>query len=150
MDSYLFKTTFNFKTFAHLKIHMNNYNIFISILILNMDFKELDIISISFDEDNNNLFVTYSNNEIETVPKNDDTYFRMYDEWLLDQPMFISDIFKTQMRELFFVAKNNDEQSLNSLNTFFCESNKDQVLKFLTFMRKRDLTEEKKKWTVKN
>ena len=115
-----------------------------------MDFKELDIISISFDEDNNNLFVTYSNNEIETVPKNADTYDRMYDEWLLDQPMFISDIFKTQMRELFFVAKNNDGEALNSLNAFFCESNKDQVLKFLVFMRKRDLTEEKKKWTVKN
>ena len=115
-----------------------------------MDFKELDIISISFDEDNNNLFVTYSNNEIETVLKNADTYYRMYDEWLLDQPMFISDIFKTQMRELFFVAKNNDEESLNALNAFFCESNKDEVLKFLVFMRKRDLTEEKKRWTVKN
>jgi len=111
-----------------------------------MDYKELDITELNFE--NNNLLITYSNNEVEILPKNFDTYSKLYDDWLLDQPMFISDIFKTQMRDLFFVAKNNDINSLNSLNSFLSESNKDEVLKFITYMRKRDLTEEKKKWKI--
>jgi hypothetical protein len=93
--------------------------------------------------------ITYENDVIEIVNKNGGGYKKLYDAWLLEQPMFISDIYKTQMRDLNFAARNNQE-SINNLNNFLSESNHTEALKFITYMRKRDLTFERQKWTVIN
>ena len=93
--------------------------------------------------------ITYENDIEEIVNKNAEGYKKLYDAWLLEQPMFISDIYKTQMRDLNFAARNN-QTSLNNLNIFLSEDNYTEALKFITYMRKRDLTYEKQKWTVVN
>jgi len=93
--------------------------------------------------------ITYMNNVIEIVNKNAAGYKKLHDAWLLEQPMFISDIYKTQMRDLNFAARNN-QTSLNNLNLFFTPDNKEEALKFIIYMRKRDLTYERQKWTINN
>jgi len=93
--------------------------------------------------------ITYENDIEEIVNKNAEGYKKLYDAWLLEQPMFISDIYKTQMRDLNFAARNN-QTSLNNLNIFLSEDNYTEALKFITYMRKRDLTYEKQKWTIVN
>ena len=93
--------------------------------------------------------ITYENDVIEIVNKNGEGYKKLYDAWLLEQPMFISDIYKTQMRDLNFAARNNQE-CINNLNNFLSQENQEEALKFITYMRKRDLTFERQKWTVVN
>ena len=110
-----------------------------------MEYKELTIKSLSFDD--TKIYITYSNDSIETIIKNSESYLDLYDDWLLDNPMFISDKYKTQMRELFFAGKNNDIESINNLNNFLSEKNKEEALKFINYMRTRDLTDERKKWS---
>ena len=82
------------------------------------------------------------------IEKNKDGYKKLFDAWLIEQPMFISDIYKTQMRDLNFASRGN-ETSINHLNSFIKEENKAEVIKFITYMRKRDLTFEKSKWIKK-
>jgi len=94
------------------------------------------------------ISIEYENNNIEIVEKNKDGYRKLYDAWLKEQPMFISDIYKTQMRDLTFASRGN-ENALNDLNTFLSENNKEQATEFIIYMRKRDLTYEKSKWTKK-
>ena len=110
-----------------------------------MEFKELDIKFISINDDA--ITVTYSNDNIEIIPKTWESYLNMYNEWILDNPVFITDIYKDQMRHLFFAGENRDQNSINYLNTFFSDANKEEALKFIVYMRKRDLTNERKKWT---
>jgi len=89
--------------------------------------------------------IIYANNAKEIINKNQDGYKLMYDNWLVQQPMFISDKFKDQMRHIEFAARGNTKL-LSDLNNFFTDSNKINVIKFLNFMRERDLTYEKAKW----
>ena len=84
----------------------------------------------------------------QSVEKNKEGYRGLYDAWLKEQPMFISDIFKTQIRDLTFASRGN-EISLNQLNNFLSDENKEQAVKFIVYMRKRDLTFERAKWTKK-
>ena len=63
--------------------------------------------------------------------------------------MFISDIYKTQMRDLTFASRNN-QVALTQINKFLSETNKDEALKFITYMRKRDLTFERQQWWNEN
>jgi hypothetical protein len=93
--------------------------------------------------------ITYDNDIIEIINKNGEGYKNLYNAWLLEQPMFISDIYKMQMRDLNFAARNNQE-SINNLNIFLSENNYEEALKFITYMRKRDLTFERKKWNLLN
>jgi len=92
-----------------------------------------------------NIEITYMNNMKEVIEKNKDGYKKMYDGWLVEQPMFISDIYKIQMRDLFFASRGN-ATNINNLNNFFNDSNKTEVIKFLSYMRSRDLTFERDKW----
>ncbi len=94
---------------------------------------------------NDEIQITYMNDMIEVIGKNKEGYKKMYDGWLVEQPRFISDIYKTQMRDLFFASRGN-MTNINNLNNFFIENNKTDVLKFLTYMRSRDLTFERDKW----
>lgn len=108
-----------------------------------MEFPEEDVVDVSLTETDINI--VYQNGGNEIITKDKEGYKKMYDEWLLEQPMFISDIYKTQMRDLSFGSRNN-QASVDNLNKFFSESNKTEVIKFLNYMRKRDITFEKNKW----
>ena len=108
-----------------------------------MEFPEEDVVDVSLTETDINI--VYQNGGNGILTKDKEGYKKMYDEWLLEQPMFISDIYKTQMRDLSFGSRNN-QASVDNLNKFFSESNKTEVIKFLNYMRKRDITFEKNKW----
>jgi acyl CoA:acetate/3-ketoacid CoA transferase alpha subunit len=108
-----------------------------------MEFPEEDVIDVFLTE--TEIKIIYQNGGNEILTKDKDGYKIMFDGWLKEQPMFISDIFKTQMRDLSFGSRNN-QTSVNNLNNFFKEENKTEVIKFLNYMRKRDLTFEKQKW----
>jgi len=112
-----------------------------------MEYLENEITEIVFTH--NTITITYDNNEIEIVEKTKEGYKKLYDAWLKEQPMFISDIFKTQIRDLSFAYRNN-ETSFNQMNNFLTEANREQALAFIVYMRKRDLTFEKAKWTITN
>lgn len=90
--------------------------------------------------------IIYDNDTEETIQKNQEGYKILYDAWLVEQPMFISDIYKTQMRDLNFASRGN-QSSINQLNLFIVEENKTEVIKFINYMRNRDLTFERQKWT---
>jgi len=108
---------------------------------------EQDIKDIIFTD--TTIEITYNNDIIEIINKNAAGYKKLHDAWLLEQPMFISDIYKTQMRDLNFGSRNN-QTSLNNLNLFLSPENKEEALKFIIYMRKRDLTFERQKWTAIN
>jgi len=108
-----------------------------------MEYPEEDVVDVILTE--TEIKIIYQNGGNEILTKDKDGYKRMFDEWLKEQPMFISDIFKTQMRDLSFGSRNS-QTSVNNLNNFFSENNKTEVIKFLNYMRKRDLTFEKQKW----
>lgn len=112
-----------------------------------MEYLENEITDIVFTPET--ITITYDNNEIEIVEKTKDGYKKLYDAWLKEQPMFISDIFKTQMRDLSFAYRNN-ETSFNQMNEFLSEKNREQAFAFIVYMRKRDLTFEKAKWKIVN
>ena len=111
-----------------------------------MEYLENEVVSVTFDD--TSFIIIYDNGETETVMKNKEGYRSLYDAWLKEQPMFISDIFKTQIRDLSF-ASNGNVVSTNELNSFLSEENKEQAIKFIVYMRKRDLTFERAKWTKK-
>jgi hypothetical protein len=111
-----------------------------------MEYLENEVVTVSFDDTSFTLL--YDNGETEIVKKNKEGYRSLYDAWLKEQPMFISDIFKTQIRDLTF-ASNGNAVSTNELNSFLSELNKEQAIKFIVYMRKRDLTFERSKWTKK-
>jgi len=94
-----------------------------------------------------NIIITYENESMEKIPKNEEHYKAMYKLWLIPQPMFISDIFKQQLHDLGLYGLNSNSTCFNSLNAFFSNSNKANVIKFFTYMRNRDLTLDKLKWT---
>ena len=108
-----------------------------------MEYPEEDVVDVSLSDTDINI--VYQNGGNGILTKDKEGYKKMYDEWLLEQPMFISDIYKTQMRDLSFGSRNN-QASVDNLNKFFSESNKTEVIKFLNYMRKRDITFEKNKW----
>jgi len=110
-----------------------------------MEYLENEIKTIVFTPET--ITITYDNNEVEIVKKTKEGYMKLYDAWLKEQPMFISDIFKSQMRDLTFIKR---DESFNDMNKFLSEENKEQALKFIVYMRKRDLTYERSKWIKVN
>ena len=92
--------------------------------------------------------ITYETDVKEIITKNNIGYTNLYNAWIKENPVFISDIYKMEMRDLYYSSRNN-ELSISVLNNFFREENKENAKKFINYMRKRDLTEEKKKWTKK-
>lgn len=97
---------------------------------------------------NETIELTYENNKKEVVKKTKEGYKDLYNAWLKENPMFISDKFKTQMRDLTY-ASNGNATNLNDINNFLSENNKVKVIEFITYMRTRDLTFERSKWTKK-
>lgn len=89
--------------------------------------------------------IIYANDKTETIIKDSEGYKKLYTAWLVEQPMFISDIYKTQMRDLTFASRNTIPCVLQ-MNKFLSETNREEAVKFIEYMRKRDLTFERQKW----
>lgn len=92
------------------------------------------------------ISVTYENGEVENLPNDRETYVAMYNKWLINQPPFISDLYKVQMRNIILATINNNQKCINDMCAYFSVGNEEEAKKFLTYMRNRDLTEEKNKW----
>jgi len=102
------------------------------------------IVDISFDD--NKMNIAYDNGLTETLIIGKETYEKMYKEWLVEQPPFISDIYKINMNNIILASIHNNQKCVSDLNGFFVADNKDEVIKFIKYMRGRDLTQEKLKW----
>uniref|UniRef100_A0A6C0J517 Uncharacterized protein n=1 Tax=viral metagenome TaxID=1070528 RepID=A0A6C0J517_9ZZZZ len=99
--------------------------------------------------DNDNIVITYDNAVTETLPRAYETYKAMYDMWMVNEPVFISDKFKPTLNLLILI--NSDIKYVDKLNVFFVENNVENVKKFFIYMRGRKeyLAKEKLKWTSK-
>lgn len=97
-----------------------------------------------------NVIVTYENDAVETLTNTKDTYTAIYNHWIKDNPPFISDSHKLEMRNITLAAINNNEKCLSDLSAYFQSPNEETVKKFFTYMRKRPeiLPEKKAIWTV--
>jgi len=97
-----------------------------------------------------NIVVKYVDGATESYPNTLETYKLFHDKWLVKNPPFISDIYKTQMRDIILSTINKNQRSIESLNKFFSPPNEETVKKFLTYMRKRDdiLPAKRATWTV--
>jgi len=108
---------------------------------------ENSIVSINIVDEQINIL--YDNDMTETLMINKDTYKKMRDNWLIDQPPFISDKYKKQMNNIILSVIQNKQSCIDELKSFFTQDNIEEVEKFLVYMRNRDLTEEKSKWVKK-
>lgn len=108
-----------------------------------MEYLENEITDIVFTPES--ITITYDNDKIEIVEKTKEGYRKLYDAWLLEEPMFITDSYKTQMRDLAMSFR-KDDSSFNNLNAYLSQENKEEALKFIIYMRKRDLAFERAKW----
>ena len=119
----------------------------------NLSNLELEISNINSLE--NVLFIDYLNktdNSIlqERVELNEEYYLNIYDSFIKDVPVFISDKHKQILKHINFVKINKDKKvCIESLKNYF--SNSENAKKFLKYIRTRKDTilEEKSKWTVK-
>jgi hypothetical protein len=93
------------------------------------------------------IVILYDNDATEVLPISLETYANMRKEWLIDQPPFISDRYKSVMNNIILATIQKKASSINELAAFFTQENKDTVKLFLIYMRTRDLTAEKLKWT---
>jgi len=107
----------------------------------NINNKLVDIVFID-----NTMVITYDNEQTETLIVGKETYEKMYKEWLVEQPPFISDTNKQLMNSIILASIHNNQNCVETLNNFFVDNNKDNVIKFIKYMRGRDLTQEKLKW----
>lgn len=105
------------------------------------------IVSVSIVD--NEIVVSYDNNNKETIPLSRDSYTKMRNVWLIEQPPFISDRYKKQMNNIILASIQNKDKSISELSEFFSQGNEENIIKFFNYMRTRDLTEEKSKWTKK-
>jgi len=120
----------------------------------NLSNLELEISNINSLE--NVLFIDYLNktdNSIlqERVELNEEYYLNIYDSFIKDVPVFISDKHKQILKYINFVKINKDKKvCIESLKNYF--SNSENAKKFLKYIRTRKKTVlvEKSKWTVKN
>jgi hypothetical protein len=105
----------------------------------------------SVDLSNGNITVTYANGAIETLPNNKQTHHAMHEHWIRPNPPFISDKFKVEMRNLSLSCINGDQKCCCASEDFFSPPNEANVMKFLTYMRKRDsiIPQERTKWVKK-
>lgn len=108
---------------------------------------ENSIVSINIVDEEINIL--YDNDMTETLMINKDTYKKMRDNWLIDQPPFISDKYKKQMNNIILSVIQNKQMCIDELKSFFTQDNIVEVENFLVYMRNRDLTEEKSKWVKK-
>jgi hypothetical protein len=101
-----------------------------------MENKGIEIQTVHFES--KDIVINYVNGATETLPVNINTYKQFHDAWLVKNPPFISDLYKTQMRNIILACINNNQKCIANLDTFFASPNEEVVKKFLTYMRNRD------------
>ena len=101
---------------------------------------------VSVNVENDNMIIIYQNGITETLSIGLETYSKMHDKWLVTQPPFISDLYKIQMRNIILASINNNQKCILDLNSYFSAENEAEIMKFLNYMRQRDLTQEKSRW----
>lgn len=96
-----------------------------------------------------NIVVAFVNGATESYPNTADTYKLFHDKWLKDNPPFISDRYKVQMRNIILASINNNTKCINDMKKYFETPNEETVKKFFTYMRNRDsiLPAQKAAWT---
>jgi len=107
---------------------------------------EIDLIVIT---DDKIMKITYDNKACEEINICDKFFVDMRTKWLISQPPFISDRYKNIMNDITLACIHKNLKSINELNNFFTHGNENVFKDFLSYMRKRDLTEEKKKWKIR-
>lgn len=115
---------------------------------IDMENQGIEIQNVEIADDN--IVIKYMNDAIETLPNNSQTYKQFYDLWLRNNPPFISDIFKTEMRNITLVSINDNGKCVTDLQQFFNVGNEDRMKKFFTYMRNREgtLPAQKAMWKV--
>lgn len=98
--------------------------------------------------ENNVIQIRYDNDTQEEIEIDEIFYSNMRNLWLISQPPFISDRYKNVMNDIILACIHKNKRCISELNNFFAKGNEDSVKDFLTYMSKRDLTEEKKKWKI--
>jgi len=106
------------------------------------------ISNVSINDDN--IQITYGNGAVEELKIGHELFHQFREKWLKPNPAFISDLYKTQMRDISFACINSDEKCCCRLKTFFSSSNVEEVKKFFEYMRSREETLKIKKaqWKV--
>ena len=112
-----------------------------------MENKGVDIKNVELNDEL--IKVIYVNDAVEYLPKKHETYKKFNDFWLVNNPPFISDKYKMQMRDIILHVTCHNENCCKSLNIFFSSPNEDKVKHFFTYMRSRDtlLPPLRAKWT---
>jgi hypothetical protein len=90
--------------------------------------------------------IKYDNDAVEELVVSPEMYAAIKVKWLVDQPPFISDRYKNIMNNIILGCIHKNERCIGELNSYFAVGNEADVMAFFNYMRKRDLTEEKKKW----
>lgn len=96
------------------------------------------------------IVINYDNDTVETLNNNLDTYKVMHTTWLVPLPIFITDKFKIQMKNIILASTNTNQKAIDDLKKYFSSPNELEVVKFLTYMRKRAIVipPQKEQWTV--
>jgi hypothetical protein len=97
---------------------------------------------------NNVIQIRYDDDSQENIEVDETFYSNMRSLWLISQPPFISDRYKNVMNDIILACIHKNRKCISELNSFFSKGNENNVIDFFTYMRKRDLTEEKKKWKI--
>lgn len=94
--------------------------------------------------------VHYENGAEEKMMCCCDTYKKMYKTWIEHLPPFISDKYKSHMRNITLAAINDNHKCIHELQCLFDVGHEEEIKKFFTYMRNRHLTLPAKKaiWTV--
>jgi len=92
--------------------------------------------------------ILYSSGAIESLSNDSVTYNKMYETWIKNNDVFITDKYKIEMRNISLVYLQKNKACLNELSMFFQQKNNDKVKDFLTYMRNRKtlLETERQKW----
>jgi len=106
-----------------------------------------DCIITSVDILNTDIRIHYDNENMEIIPVNVESYVKMREEWLIQQPPFISDKYKLIMNNITMASIFKEQNAIDKLSLFFTEGNEENIKNFFTYMRNRDLTFEKSRWT---
>ena len=111
-----------------------------------MEYSDLDINSIEKHDDH--IKIIYSNNQLEIMNISLETYKQMNEKWLKATPMFLTDKYKDNMRNISFAAIQSRQTCINELNKFFKTESEKNIKDFLTYMRKRPqkIAEDKSKY----
>ena len=104
------------------------------------------VTDVVINDETSEIKLFFANNQTETINKGHDGYMLFYNEWLKNEPIFISDKFKAQLRDITLYGLNKNNDSFNNLNKFFVNENKTNMINFFNYMRNRDLTYDKSIW----